>query len=252
MEWEITDVLFLSALASLVAFLYSSVGHGGASGYLAILSLFSFPHDQMATSALCLNLLVSGMAFSAFRKAGHFIWDLAWPFILTSIPCAFLGGLLSVSGSHYAHLLASVLIFAAFRLIIEVKLAKEEKKIHSPPFLFSILLGAGIGVLSGIVGVGGGIFLSPLLILLHWANPKQTAATSAFFIFVNSFSGLLGRTFRQNFELHLSGVLVFMVLSAFVGGLLGSRLGAGRFSHQWLRLILAGVLILAAVKLLMI
>ncbi len=201
----------------------------------------------MATSALCLNLLVAGTAFWNFLRASHFSWKLTWPFAIASIPFAFIGGFLKVPPRIYFFLLAGVLMFAAWRLLMEFERGKQEIK-HSLPFAISLLVGGFIGILSGIVGVGGGIFLSPLLLLFHWADPKRTAAASAFFIWVNSFAGLLGRLARGHFE--LTSVLTYMIVTAFAGSILGSRLGANHFSGIWLKRILAVVLLVAALKLL--
>lgn len=200
----------------------------------------------MTTSALCLNLFVSGLAFYSYLKARHFSWRLIWPFALTSVPAAFLGGLMKVPASFYSLLLACALLFAALRLLLNTGKNGGDRE-ERPPLFIAFILGGGIGLLSGIVGVGGGIFLSPLLIFLHWADPRKTAAASAFFILVNSFSGLLGRFLRGAFE--ITPYLSLMVLAAFVGGILGSRLGAHRFSFLWLRRILALVLLLATFKL---
>ena len=246
------ETILLFVLVALVALIYSSVGHGGASGYLALLSFYAFPHEAMAASALCLNLLVSGLAFYAFAKAGQFSWKLTGPLILFSIPLAFVGGLIQVPKSVYAVLLLSVLIFAGVRLGWDASMQKKEEKSFQAPTLplwILFLMGGVIGLLSGIVGVGGGIFLSPLLILLGCATPKQTATTSAFFIWVNSFSGLLGRLFRHSFEVSFSPVLTAVVLSAFLGGWVGSHAGANHFTSPWLKRILALVLFIAAFKL---
>lgn len=203
----------------------------------------------MASSALCLNLLVAATAFRNFSRARYFSWRLTWPFIVTSIPAAFFGGLIKVSPSVYASLLIAVLLFAAFRLLTDLSQNHEEIQIRTPPLFISSFAGAGVGLLSGVVGIGGGIFLSPLLLLLRWADAKQMAATSAFFIFVNSFAGLLGRVLRQNFKILPSPVLLWLVVGAFFGGLVGSHLGANHFSGQWLKRILAAALIVAAFKL---
>jgi len=224
------------------------VGHGGASGYLALLALYSFPKEPASASALCLNLFVSGTAFLAFWRAAHFSWRLAWPFVLTSLPAAFFGGLIKISPSFYSLLLGWVLLFAGFRLLIDLK-PIAEKVYSGPSLLFSLPLGALIGLLSGIVGVGGGIFLSPILLFFHWADPQRTAATSAFFILVNSLAGLLGRAFRYQFRFDLSSLVIGMVATAFLGGILGSHLGANHFSARWLRRILGAVLFIATFKL---
>ncbi len=240
------DIFVLAVLTFLVAFIYSSVGHGGASGYLAALSFFAVSHEVMAASALCLNLLVAGLSFFIYLRARHFDWKLTWPFIVISIPAAFLGGLVKIPPSAYAALLAGALFFAGLRLLFNFNQAKDVSY-RQPPRGIAFLTGGLIGVLSGIVGVGGGIFLSPLLILFRWADPKKTAAISAFFILVNSASGLLGRFMRGG--VHPSSFLWPMLLAAFFGGLLGSHFGAWRFSPPWLRRILAVVLFLAVFKL---
>jgi hypothetical protein len=222
------------------------VGHGGASGYLAVLSFFAVPRDQMAASALCLNLLVAGAAFYSFYKAGHFSWKLTWPFVLTSIPAAFLGGLIKIPSASYDKLLALALVFAGLRLILDFE-KKTEPQDSQPPLWISLPTGGGLGFLSGIVGVGGGIFLSPLLILFRWAGPKEVAATSAFFIFVNSASGLWGRCARGAFQ--MPPYLTVLLAAAFLGGIAGSGIGARRFSNLWLKRVLALVLWMAVVKL---
>ena len=241
-----SGLLILALLTFLVALIYSSVGHGGASGYLAVLSFFAVPHEAMAASALCLNLLVAGLSFFIYKKARHFDGGLTWPFVLTSVPAAFLGGLMKIPAALYAFLLAGALSLAALRLLID--LDKNTGPIKGrPPLGIAMMIGGLVGVLSGVVGVGGGIFLSPILILCHWAEPKKTAAASAFFILVNSASGLLGRLLRGS--LQWSPSLSSMILAAFLGGLLGSRLGARTFPSLWLRRILAFVLFLAVFKL---
>lgn len=235
----------------LVASLYSSVGHGGASGYLALMSLLSFPHEKMAVGALILNLLVSGIAFRIFLKASQVNWSLVLPFALTSIPAAFLGGTTVVSGAVYSRMLACVLLWAAFYLFRPpASSAQDESALAKPPVKISLLLGAGIGWISGEIGVGGGIFLSPLLLFFAWATPKQSAASSAFFIFANSFAGLVARVLVREPSVLLTPALWGMLGAALMGALFGSRLGAFRFSNQWLRRILAFVLVMASGKLL--
>ncbi len=244
------DPALLALLLGLVFFVavaYSSVGHGGASGYLAVLSFFGLAPVAMAPSALCLNLLVAGTSFSSYWRAGHFAFRLLWPFLLTSIPFAFLGGLTEVSPKTYMLLLAAVLIFAAYRLLAVVPPKQEESFLRVPPLGVALPVGAGIGFLSGIIGVGGGIFLSPLLILLRWADAKHTAAVSAAFIWVNSAAGLYGHLSRKTVDW---SDLLWLVAVAFAGGLVGSYLGARRFRGLWLRRILGVVLLVATVKLL--
>jgi len=237
----------LLGLVFLVAVAYSSVGHGGASGYLAVLSFFGLPPAAMAPGALLLNLLVAGTSFTAYWRAGLFVFRLLWPFLLTSIPFAFLGGLLAVPVRPYLLLLSAVLIFAAFRLLVVTPPTGEQTFVQPPRLRVALPVGAGIGFLSGVIGVGGGIFLSPLLILLKWADAKRTAAVSAAFIWINSLAGLYGHLLRKSVD--WSGLL-WLVGAAFAGGLLGSYLGARRFQGVWLRRILAVVLLVATLKLL--
>jgi len=243
---EFTTVLLLSGLVFIVAVLYSSVGHGGASGYLAVLSFFVLAPEVMASTALLLNVLVAGLGMYAFYRAGHFSFRLAWPFIVLSIPAAFLGGMMGVSEDLYFLLLAVILGIAAFRLAFVVNDSIREPDMAPIRLGTALPAGAGIGLLSGIVGVGGGIFLSPLMILLKWASTKRTAAVSALFIVVNSVAGLAGRFVRGGLEF---GSLWVLVLAGFVGGLIGSHLGANRFSGLILRRLLAAVLVVAAAKL---
>jgi len=236
----------LLALIFLVAAAYSSVGHGGASGYLAVLSFFALAPAAMAPSALCLNLLVAGLAFIAFYRAGHFVSRLLWPFLLTSVPFAFLGGLTRVSVRTYSLLLAVALVFAACRLLAGPK-GTSERRLQVPPLWVALPVGGAFGFVSGIVGVGGGIFLSPLMILLGWADAKRTAAVSAAFIWINSAAGLYGQLLKSSVDWVALQPLIGV---AFAGGLLGSHLGAERLPGVWLRRILGVVLLLAAFKLL--
>lgn len=233
-----------------VAFVYAAVGHGGASGYLAVMSFFSFPHEQMASSALVLNLLVAGTAFLHFRQAGHFSLKLVVPFLLTSVPLSFLGGTLKISSVQYSLGLSVVLCYAALYMMAQAAMKKEPARYRPISWPIAIAAGAVIGLVSGVIGVGGGIFLSPLILLLRWGNPKETAAASALFIFVNSFSGLMGRAAHGALELAGTGHFLPAVAMAFTGGLLGSFSGARFFSFRALRFLLALVLFLAAAKLL--
>jgi len=251
----------INLLVFLVATLYGSVGHGGASGYLAVLALLGYAPAMMSTSALLLNLVVAGTAWLTFWRAGYGSWRLIWPFLATSVPCALLGGWLDVSAQIYHRLLAVALLFAAGRLCLSAfQMAQAEPKRSVapparrdtssaarmvPPRSVALPVGAGIGLISGIVGVGGGIFLSPLMVLCRWASAKQTAAASACFIVVNSAAGLAGRVAAGHVA--VDG-LAPLIGAAFAGGWLGSRLGAGYFSNPVLCRILAGVLMVAAVK----
>ncbi len=229
----------------LASLLYSSVGHGGASAYIAILALFGKSGDEISTLALLLNLAVAGQAAFYFHKAGNFKFSLLLPWLAGSVPASFLGGLTHVSPKLFSGLLAMALLFAAFRLFLNPSLQAKEKQTPYYPF-FACAGGALIGFLSGIVGVGGGIFLSPLLLLLGLADAKTTASVSSVFIVANSLSGLFGRWSR--------GVavpdIIFLVLPAVLaGGFFGSRMGAKKFSPVLLNRLLAVVLLVAALKL---
>lgn len=239
-------LLGLGALLFAVASLYSSVGHGGASGYLALLSFFAFAPAEMATTALTLNVLVAGTAFLSFRAAGHFRLRLLLPFVLASIPAAFVGGLLSISARSYAWLLGTVLIVAAVRLAWGGTIEERGRITRAPETGVAVGTGAGIGLLSGIVGVGGGIFLSPIMILKGWATARETAAVSAAFIFLNSLSGLGGRVVGGTL---VYGPLLWLIPVVIMGGIFGSGLGAQRARSVHLRRLLSAVLILAAFKL---
>ncbi len=237
------DILFLLALF-LVAFLYSSVGHGGASGYLALMALFGMNTIFMRSSALTLNLFVSGIAFYSFYRGGYFKWRQLWPFIITSVPMAYLGGTLIIEPKVYKVILGICLLFAVGRMLLPSFTKKEIKPKF--PILPAVLIGAAMGFVSGLIGIGGGIILSPLLILLRWATIKETAAVSAAFIFVNSVAGLLG---QASASVTLSPEIILWIVIAFSGGLLGSHTGSFRLSFIKLRYVLAAVLLVASIKL---
>jgi len=240
---EPTTILIILAVF-VVAVLYSSVGHGGASGYLAVMAFLAVPPEITRPTALTLNLFVASIAFIQFYRAGFFKWNLFWPFAVTSIPFAFLGGMIHLPTNVYKTLLGFVLLFAAFRLAW--KFASDSEEIEAPKLWMASLLGAGIGLLSGLVGVGGGIFLTPVLLLMHWSETKTAAGVSALFILVNSAAGLLGNI--DQFRVLPSDVW-FWIAAAVSGGLVGSWLGAKRFDSLTLRRVLAAVLMFAAVKL---
>jgi uncharacterized membrane protein YfcA len=248
---HLTPLMLLGVLALVlaIALLYSAVGHGGGSGYLAVLALLGVPASYMATTALTLNLFVAGIGLVVFLRAGHFSGRATWPFLVGWSPAAFLGGLAPVSSWVYATLLAAALAVAAWRLLADLRRDTAEHP-KPPAWPLALALGGGIGWLSGVIGVGGGIFLSPLMLLWNWATPKQTAASSACFIFINSAAALAGRGARGAAEFG-NPWLCLLVPAALVGGLVGSRLGANHFSGMRLKQVLALVLLLACAKLLM-
>lgn len=239
-----SEILFY-VLLPLVAFLYASVGHGGASGYLALMVLFSFAPEVMRPTALVLNLVVSIVAFSQYYRQGHFDWRLFWPFAVASIPAAFIGGLLVMDGMVYKKVLGILLLISVIRLLMSGK--NNLTMLHQPQIVVALAIGGVIGFLSGLIGIGGGIILSPVILLLHWADMKKTAAVSALFIFVNSIAGLAG-LMTKGFD--FTSQMTLMIVLAFAGGLLGSWLGAGRLANAQLRWVLAVVLVIASVKLL--
>lgn len=240
------DILVLFyCLLFLVAFLYSSVGHGGASGYLALMALFSITPEVMKPTALLLNLFVSLTAFIQFYRGGHFRWNVFWPFVLASIPLAYLGGLVVVDGNIYKKILGLLLLVPIIRFYFFNKTKVEEQRKSS--FSLSLLIGACIGFISGLIGIGGGILLSPLLLILRWTDQKETAAISALFIFLNSMSGLAGQLTKG---IQFTTDMYTYVIIAFVGGLCGAYFGALKFRQVILKNVLATVLVLAAYKLL--
>jgi uncharacterized membrane protein YfcA len=232
-------------LLFVVAFLYASVGHGGASGYLALMAIFSIAPDVMKPTALLLNLFVSLTSFVQFYRGKHFSWKLFLPFAIASVPMAFVGGLITVDTFVYKKILGVLLLIPIIRFLFFGDFSIQDlKKSNS---VLSLLIGAAIGFLSGLVGIGGGIILSPVLLLLKWADMKQTAAISALFIFVNSLSGLGGQLTKG---IHFSPDMYAYVAIAFTGGLCGAYFGSLRFNQSILKYLLAVVLMVAAYKLL--
>ena len=228
----------------IVAALYSSVGHGGASGYLAVMALLAVPPQQTRPAALVLNLFVASIAALQFYRAGYFSWSNFWPFAAASIPFAFIGGMIKLPTNVYKIVLGGVLLFAAFRLAW--RFASDNNEVQPPKLWMALVIGAVIGLLSGLVGVGGGIFLTPILLLMHWSETKTAAGISALFILVNSASGLLGNYAQVSV---LPQNVWFWIAAGIAGGIVGSVLGAKKFDSLTIRRVLAGVLVFAGVKL---
>jgi uncharacterized protein len=237
------DYLFILAII-IVAFLYSSVGHGGASGYLALMALFGIAPSLMKSSALIMNLFVAGIAFIAYYRGGHFNFRLLLPFIIGSIPMAFIGASIQIDATVYKIILGSCLLLAVLRLTIINY--RQEKEVRKLPFLPACILGAFIGLISGMIGIGGGIILSPLLILMRWATFKQAATASALFIFLNSLAGLAGLISNG---LNLNTQIFIWIMAGVSGALTGSFMGSFKFENQKLKYILASVLLFAVFKL---
>lgn len=232
-------------LLFVVAFLYASVGHGGASGYLALMGLFGISAAIMKPSALILNIFVSCIAFIQYYRAGYFRWTLFLPFILLSIPASFIGAYITLDDVLYKKILGVLLIFPIVRLMGVV--GKQETHIRALSWPLAMVIGAIIGLVSGMIGIGGGIILSPVILFLHWADMKQTAAVSALFICCNSISGLAGLLSKGTV---ISDDVYWYLLFATGGGLLGSYFATKQFNDKVLRFILGFVLIIASVKLL--
>lgn len=239
MAFEILIVLALFA----VAVLYSSVGHGGASGYLAVMALFAIQPAATRPAALILNLFVASIAFVQFYRAGHFDWRIFLPFAAGSVPLAFVGGMIQLPTAVYKIILGGCLILAALRLALNLK---SESEARAPRIWICLLIGAILGFASGLVGVGGGIFLTPILLLMNWTETKKAAGVSALFILVNSISGLLGNYAQV---LQLSVTVYVWIMAAIVGGVLGATLGSYRFNSLTLRRVLAVGLLVGGVKL---
>ncbi len=244
MNIDTTYFLFL-ILLFVVSFLYSSVGHGGASGYLALMALFGMAPAIMKSSALIMNICVSLISFIHYYRSGHFKWKLFLPFAVASVPASFLGAMVTVDGDFYKKILGALLIFPVLRLL--GFFGKESEETKNMNHLIAILLGISIGFLSGMIGIGGGIILSPVILLFHWANMKETAAVSALFIFVNSVAALSG-LFIKGLSIETSVYLWIAITLA--GGFLGAYFGSKRMKNPVLKKILAAVLLLASIKLL--
>jgi len=238
------SIIFLAILIFAAALLYSSVGHAGASGYLAAMALFGMAPLAMKPAALTLNILVATIATAKYLKVGRFSWPIFWPFALSSIPFAYLGGLILLPGSYYKPIIGAVLIYAAFRFVRDA--AKPDYAIKTPLMPVVLLLGACLGFLSGLVGVGGGIFLSPLLIMLQWEEVKKVSGIAAAFILVNSVAGLLG--FISSNTPRLPEGLPVWAVAAVVGGYIGAEYGSKRFGNPAIKRLLSLVLLVAGVK----
>ena len=239
---EPTTILIILAIF-IVAVLYSSVGHGGASGYLAVMAFLAVAPEVTRPTALMLNLFVASIGTVQFYRAGYFSWRIFLPFAAASIPLAFVGGMIHLPTDVYKIVLGVVLCLAAVRLAINLK---GDDQVKDPPIAACLLIGAMIGLLSGMVGVGGGIFLTPILLLMHWAETRVAAGVSVLFILVNSISGLAGNYAQVS---ALPPDVWVWIAAAVAGGLIGSTLGSKKFDSITLRRVLAVVLLFAGVKL---
>lgn len=239
------DAWLLTALIFAAAALYSSVGHGGGSGYLAAMALFGLAPNEMRPAALVLNVIVAGIGTVRFVRTGHFDLRLFALCAAGAVPFAFLGGVLSLTDVTYKRIVGAVLLFAAARLLFTTPAFDAAEKKRAPVWA-AILCGSGIGLLAGLTGTGGGIFLSPVLLFLRWADTKDTAGVSVAFILANSIAGL-GGLLTKPFALP-EGVALWAVAAA-LGGLIGSEFGSKRLGNPTLRKLLAVVLVVAGLKL---
>lgn len=239
----IAAVAFLFLLA---AMLYSSVGHAGASGYIAVMALFGFAPAVMKPTALALNILVAIIATLKFYRAGRFSFGLFWPFAVTSIPAAFIGGALTLPAKWYDAIVGVALLYAAVWMFRSAKTAAKVL-VRPPPLAAALACGLVIGLLSGLTGVGGGIFLSPIILMMGWAETRATSAVAAAFILVNSIAGLLGHLSSIS---HLPSFLPVWGVAVLIGGWIGAEYGSKRLPTPALRQLLSLVLVVAGLKML--
>jgi uncharacterized membrane protein YfcA len=241
------EALLLAGLFFAAAILYSSVGHGGASGYLASMGLVGVAPAIMRPTALVMNIAVASISLYKFSRANGFRWRLFLPFAITSVPMAFLGGRIHLPVAWFGVLVGAVLLFSALRLFMETLTTRVQPRAVTgpPPVPLALVVGAGIGLLSGLTGVGGGIFLSPLLVLAGWSSVRDSAAPTAAFILINSIAGLVGLLTRHPV---LPDALPYWVVAVIAGGLIGASFGARRLDNRAMRGALAAVLLIAAGK----
>ncbi len=238
------DFIIIIPLIFLAALLFSSVGHGGASAYLAVFALIGMAPEQMRPAALCLNVLVASIALFKFYKVRAFDWQLLWPIALTSIPMAFVGGQITLPSNAYKAIVGLCLLYAAWTIFHHAN-KRDDIEVNpvSKPIL--LILGAILGLLSGVTGVGGGIFLSPILLYFGWAKTKVISGVAAAFILVNSISGLTGVLIKSSV---LPAGLVYWAIAAVIGGFIGAEFGSKKLSNPTIRKLLALVLVFAGSK----
>ena len=228
---------------AVIALLYASVGHAGASGYIAVMSLLSIAPATVKPVALMLNVAVALIGTTQFYRAGHFRWSLFWPFAIAAVPCAALGGYLQLPAATFKLLVGIALLLSAANLLLRPPL---ERRTHAPPLPLALVVGAALGLLAGLTGTGGGIYLTPLMLFLRWAPMRQVAAVSAPFILLNSLSGLAGHFVAGN---SIPALIWPLLCAVVVGGAIGATLGARYLPVPVIKRVLALVLLIAGVKL---
>jgi hypothetical protein len=246
-DLTILNWTILIAAVFAVAFFYSSVGHGGATGYLAALALVGVAPMSAKVAVLIANIFVASIAFWRFYQAGHFNWRIFLSFAVASVPFAFLGSKIHVSPQAYKIILGAVLSVAGLILLFRSRWQTDDVAVQKYFLPTALLVGAGLGFLAGLTGIGGGVFLSPLLYLFRWVKPKTTGGIAAGFIVVNSISGLVGAGWEKIMH---AGPLLWLTVPAVIGALLGTHVGARRWSSVTFSRVLAGVLVFAGGKLL--
>ncbi len=242
--------LLLASGMLVAAFLYASVGHGGASAYIAAMALAGVAPAEMRPLALQLNVLVSAIATFKFWRAGHFRWQLFWPFASISIPMAYVGGAITLPGTAYKVLVGAVLLYAGWQLWWSARAGEELRPVRRLPVALAMAIGAALGILSGLTGVGGGIFLSPILLLSGWAGTKQTSAVAAPFILVNSLAALIAGFVRN--PAPPPDYAWWLMAAVLVGGWAGAEYGSRRFANPLIRQVLAVVLGIAGGKMVLV
>ncbi|MHC4769924.1 MAG: sulfite exporter TauE/SafE family protein [Planctomycetota bacterium] len=246
-----TEIIAVAAAMAVIALVYSMVGLGGGSGYLMVMGIAGMAPESMRPTALILNLLVAGTALVRFARVGGFRWRTLWPFVLTSVPCAFLGGAINLDPVIYRRLVAVVLLFAAYRLAFKLPARTDPELVRKVPLSTALIWGAVIGVVSGLVGIGGGILLSPVLLIFRWATARQVAGIAAAFILINSVSALVGFAARHQGIPVEPGAVAIFATAVFLGGVIGTGIGTRRLGHVGLRRVLAAILVFAGVKMML-
>jgi uncharacterized protein len=239
------SILLLAVSIAAAAALYSSVGHGGASAYIALMALVGLAPEEIRPAALVLNVLVAGLGAFRFLQAGRFDWHIFWPFAITAIPAAFVAGRIDVPEETFRPLLAFALTAAALRYLVWPQIDAVKPSV-APSKLVALAVGLALGALAGLTGIGGGVYLSPLLVFAGWSDPKKATGIAACFIVVNSVAGLAGRT--SSLAL-LPDYLPWLALAAIIGALIGTTWSLKGLGRKGVLRVLGVVLGLAAVAL---